>query len=132
MYTYLTQASCDKGQNKPSITRGAHIASAEYTDMPALTAALADMHTVIPTTGLTALDAQVPVAQAAKATGATLFLLGEYGGPTDSLRGLLGTKGMLQDKLREVGPPLLLVYMGPFAGYSWSQRVPFMASFLRG
>jgi len=101
----------------------------------ALTTALADAHVVISTVSLMALDAQVPVAQAAKAAGASLFLPSEYGGPTDSLQGLqglLGAKGTLQDKLREVGPPLLLVYTGPFADYSWSQCVPFMISFPRG
>jgi len=99
----------------------------------ALTTALADAHVVISTVSLMALDAQVPVAQAAKAAGATLFLPSEYGGPTDNLQGLLGAKGTLQDKLREVGPPLLLVYTGPFADYSWSQCVPScMISFPRG
>ena len=132
-YTYLTQASRDKEQNKSFATRGVRIASAEYTDVAALTTALADAHVVISTVSLMALDAQVPVAQAAKAAGATLFLPSEYGGPTDNLQGLLGAKGTLQDKLREVGPPLLLVYTGPFADYSWSQCVPScMISFPRG
>jgi hypothetical protein len=100
--------------------------------VPALTTALTNMHIVISMTGLTALDAQVPVVQAAKAAGATLFLPGKYGRLMDNLQGLLSTKGALQDKLHEVGPLLLLIYMGPFAGYSWSQRVPSVASFLRG
>jgi hypothetical protein len=48
----------------------------------------------------------------------------EFGGPTDALQGLLGAKGALHAKFREVGPPLLLVYTGPFADYSWGQWVP--------
>jgi hypothetical protein len=92
--------------------------------VPALTTALADAPVVISTTSLMALDAQVPVAQAAKAAGVSLFLLSEYGGPTDNLEGL---------QLWEVGPPLLLVYTGPFADYVvTTQCVPFMVSFPRG
>jgi hypothetical protein len=99
------------------------IATAEYTDVPALTTALAGAHVVISTISLLAVDVQVPVAQAAKAAGASLFLPSEFGGPTDNLQGLLGIKGALHATLREVGPPLLLLYTGPFADYSWGQYV---------
>jgi len=89
--------------------------------VPALTVALAGVHVVISTISLMAIDVQVPIAQAAKAAGASLFLPSEFGGPTDNLQGLLGGKGTLHAKLREVGPPLLPVYTGPFADYSWDQ-----------
>jgi hypothetical protein len=81
------------------------------------------VHVVISTINLAALDAQVAIAQAAKAAGVSLFIPSEFGGPTDGLRpeSLLGVKGALHAKLREVGPPLLLVYTGPFADYSWEQ-----------
>jgi hypothetical protein len=71
-----------------------------------------------------AVDVQVPIAQAAKAAGASVFVPSEFGGPTENLQGLLGVKGALHAKLREVGPPLLLVYNGPFADYSWNEYVP--------
>jgi uncharacterized protein YbjT (DUF2867 family) len=100
-----------------------HIASAEYTDVPALTTVLAGAHVVISTISLMAIDSQVPIAQAAKAAGASLFLPSEFGGPTENLQGLLGAKGALHAKLREVGPPLLLVYNGPFADYTWDPYV---------
>jgi len=115
--------SRDKDQNKSFAARGVRIASAEYTDVPALTTALAGVHVVISTISLMAIDVQVPIAQAAKAAGASVFLPSEFGGPTENLQGLLGGKGTLHAKLREVGPPLLLVYTGPFADYSWNPLV---------
>jgi len=91
--------------------------------VPALTTVLAGAHVVISTNSLMAIDAQVPIAQAAKAAGASIFLPSEFGGPTENLQGLLGAKGALHAKLREVGPPLLLVYNGPFADYTWDPYV---------
>jgi hypothetical protein len=79
-----------------------------------------------------AIDKQAPIAQAAKAAGASLFLPSEFGGPTDNLQGLLGGKGNLHAKLREVGPPLLLVYTGPFADYSWDQYASLFVLRMRG
>jgi uncharacterized protein YbjT (DUF2867 family) len=116
-------ASRDKEQNKSFSAQGVRIASAEYTDVPALTAALAGTHVVISTISLFAIDAQVPIAEAAKAAGAKLFLPSEFGGPTDNLQGVFGAKGALHAKLREVGPPQLLVYTGPFSDYSWGPLV---------
>jgi len=113
------QASRDKEQNKTFSAQGVRILSAEYTDVPTLTAALAGTHVVISTISLFAIDAQVPIAEAAKAAGAKLFLPSEFGGPTDNLQGVFGAKGALHAKLREVGPPQLLVYTGPFSDYSW-------------
>ena len=118
------QASRDKAQNQSFAARGVRLASAEYTDVPALTSALAGAHVVISTISLMAIDAQVPIAQAARTAGANLFVPSEFGMPTEGLEGLLGGKGAQHAKLREVGPPLLLVYTGPFADYSWSQYVP--------
>ena len=92
--------------------------------MPALTTVLAGTHVVISTISLMAIETQVPIAQAAKAAGASLFLPSEFGGPTENLQGLLGAKSALHAKLRSVGPPLLLVYNGPFADYSWDQYAP--------
>ena len=87
--------------------------------MPMLTTTLAGVHVVVMSTiSLMAINAQVPIAQSAKAAGASVFIPSAFGGPTDNLQGLLG-KGALHAKLCEVGPPLLLVYTGPFADYSW-------------
>jgi len=91
----------------------------------ALTKALAGAHVVISTITLTAIDAQVTVAEAAKAAGASVFVPSEYGGPTENLPGPLGAKGTLQTKLREVGPPILPVYSGPFADFAWIPYVFF-------
>jgi len=99
------------------------IAYAEFTDVPALTAALAGAHVVISTISLVAIDAQVPIAEAAKAASASLFIPSEFGGPTDKLQGAFAGKGALHAKLREVGPPVLLVYTGPWADYSWAPIV---------
>jgi uncharacterized protein YbjT (DUF2867 family) len=123
----IIQASREKEQNKSFSARGVRIASAEYTDVPALTAALAGVHVVISTISLFGIDAQVPVAEAAKAAGASVFIPSEFGGPTDNLQGVFGTKSTLRAKLREVGPPLLVVYTGPFADYSWGQYVPLVS-----
>jgi hypothetical protein len=108
--------------------RGVRIASAEFTDVPALTAALAGAHVVISTISLFAIDAQVPIAEAAKAASASLFIPSEFGGPTDKIQGVFAAKGALHAKLREVGPPVLLVYTGPFADYSWAPYVPLSRS----
>ncbi|KAH8993477.1 NAD-P-binding protein [Lactarius akahatsu] len=113
-------ASKDNETNKAFAARGARIAAADLTDVSALTTALGGAHVVISTVSLTVIDAQVPVAQAAKAAGAHVFIPSEFGGPTDHLNdSLLGLKGALHAKLREVGPPLLLVYTGPTADTSW-------------
>jgi len=112
-------ASVDKELNKTLASRGARIAPADFADVSALTKALAGAHVVISTITLTAIDAQVTVAEAAKAAGASLFVPSEYGGPTENLPGPLGAKGTLQTKLREVGPPILPVYSGPFADFAW-------------
>ncbi|KAH9032463.1 NAD-P-binding protein [Lactarius pseudohatsudake] len=113
-------ASKDNEKNKAFAARGARIAAAEYTDVSALTTALGGAHVVISTVSLIVIDAQVPIAQAAKAAGARVFIPSEFGGPTDRLNdSLLGLKGALHAKLREVGPPLLLVYTGPTADTSW-------------
>jgi len=96
------------------------IVAVELTDVSALTTALGGAHVVISTVSMTVVDVQVPIAQAAKAAGAHVFIPSEFGGPTDHLNDkLLGVKGALHAKLREVGPPLLLVYNGPFADISW-------------
>ncbi|KAH9171186.1 NAD-P-binding protein [Lactarius sanguifluus] len=114
-------ASKDKEENKAYAARGARIAAVEYTDVPALTTALSGVHVVISTISAFALDAQVPIAQAAKAAGAQTFLPSEFGGPTEHLKdNVLGPKGALQAKLREVGPPLLVVNTGPFADMMWA------------
>jgi predicted dinucleotide-utilizing enzyme len=113
-------ASKDKEQNKSYATRGARIAAAEYTDVSALTTALGGVHVVISTVSAFALDSQVHIAQAAKAAGAQVFIPSEFGGPTEHLKdNQLGLKGALHAKLREVGPPLLLVYTGPFSDAMW-------------
>ncbi|KAH9957369.1 NAD-P-binding protein [Russula dissimulans] len=106
-------------QNKTLASRGARIAPADFSDVSALTKALAGAHVVISTITLTAIDAQVAVAEASKAAGASVFVPSEYGGPTENLPGPLGAKGTLQTKLREVGPPILPVYCGPFADFAW-------------
>ncbi|KAI9457886.1 NAD-P-binding protein [Russula earlei] len=111
--------SVDKEQNKTLAARGARIVAAAFDDVPALTKALAGVHVVISTISLLAIDVQVTVAEAAKAAGASVFVPSEYGGPTENLPGPLGAKGTLQAKLREVGPPTLVVYTGPFADFAW-------------
>lgn len=114
------QASGDKEQNKTFAAQGVRVVTSEYTDVPALTAAFTGTHVIISTISLFAIDAQVPMAEAAKAAGAKLFLPSEFGGPTDSQQGVFGAKGALHAKLREVGPPELIVYTSSFADYSWS------------
>jgi hypothetical protein len=106
------------------------IAAAEYTDVSALTTALAGAHVVISTVSVIAIDAQVHIAQAAKAAGAQVFIPSEFGGPTENLKdSQLGLKGALHTKLREVGPPLLLVYTGPFSDMMWIECVVFFVFF---
>jgi hypothetical protein len=84
------------------------------------------VHVVISTVSAFALDSQVHIAQAAKAAGAQVFIPSEFGGPTEHLKdNQLGLKGALHAKLREVGPPLLLVYTGPFSDAMWIECVAF-------
>ncbi|KAI9437594.1 NAD-P-binding protein [Lactarius indigo] len=117
-------ASKDKEQNKAYAARGVRITVAEFTDVPALTTALAGAHVVISTISTFAIDAQVHIAQAAKAAGAEAFIPSEFGGPTENLKdNTLGIKGAIHTKLREVGPPLLLVYTGPFSDMLWIDLV---------
>ncbi|KAH9055465.1 NAD-P-binding protein [Lactarius vividus] len=117
-------ASKDKEENKAYAARGVRIAAAEYTDVSALTIALSGAHVVISTISAFALDSQVQIAQAAKAAGAQAFIPSEFGGPTEHLKdNVLGAKGALHAKLREVGPPLLLVYTGPFSDMLWIDLV---------
>ena len=60
------------------------------------------------------------ISQAAKATGAQVFIPGEFGGPMEHLNDKeLGLKRALHAKLREVGPPLLLVYTGASSDSLW-------------
>ena len=102
------------------------IATAEYTDISALTTALGGTHVVISTVTVVAIASQVHIAQAAKAAGAQVFIPSEFGGPTEHLNDKqLGLKSALHAKLREVGPPLLLVYTGAFSDSLWIECVAF-------
>lgn len=117
-------ASKGKDQYVSYAKRGARIAAAEFDDVPALTTALAGVHVVISTVAATVVDVQVHIAQAAKAAGVHVFIPSEFGGPTAGLKdNVLGVKGALHTKLREVGPPLLLVYTGPFSDMLWIELV---------
>ena len=101
-------------------------AAAEYTDVSALTTAFSGTHVVISTVATIAIDAQVPIAQASKAAGAQVFIPSEFGVSAENLEdSLLGHKAALHAKLRELGPPLLLVYTGPWVDWMWIECVGF-------
>ena len=71
---------------------------------------------------MVAIHAQVHIAPAAKAAGAHVFIPREFWWPTEYLNDKqLGLKGALHAKLREVGPPLLLVYTGAFSDSLWNE-----------
>ena len=62
------------------------------------------------------------IAPAAKAAGARVFIPREFRWPTEHLNDKqLGLKGALHAKLREVGPPLLLVFTGAFSDSLWNE-----------
>lgn len=86
--------------------RGAMVAPvADYTDVAAVSEALAGIDVVISTLSLAALQLQVPIAQASKAAGVRLFVPSEFGVPKDDAKeGLLAVKAALIEQLRNILP----------------------------
>ena len=90
----------------------------------------ARVSSIVSTVRLTEIDVQLP---ASKSSGAQFFALSEFDKSTEGLQeSLLGVKGALYAKLREVGPPLGLMHTDTFADFSWVECVCFtlFASFL--
>ena len=52
-------------------------------------------------------------------TNANGCISSQFSGLTDNLDGVFGAEGTPHAKLHKVGPPLVLVYSGPLADYSW-------------
>ena len=102
------------------------IATAEYTDLSALTTALGGAHVVISTVTVVAIHAQVHIAQVAKAAGAQVFIPGGFGGPTEHLNDKkLGLKERAARQAARGRSPLLLVYTGAFSYSLWIECVVF-------
>ncbi|KAH7928779.1 NAD(P)-binding protein [Leucogyrophana mollusca] len=99
------------------IPEGAHHAAIDYTDVSALTAAFRKhgVEVVVSTINHEALDAQPPVAEAAKNAGVKLFVPSEYGLPTAGhTEGILGVKSRFVDSLVAAGLPYARLYVGGF------------------
>ncbi|KAG6329020.1 hypothetical protein ID866_10070 [Astraeus odoratus] len=82
---------------------GTKVASIDYSDLNTLTAVLRDnaIDVVISTLAVNGLDAQYPLADAAKAAGVKLFIPSEFGAPTDG-----ATEGIQAQKDKFAASPL--------------------------
>ncbi|KAA1474792.1 NAD-P-binding protein [Dentipellis sp. KUC8613] len=123
--TVLTRSSGTNSTLDKLASKGAKIATVDYTSKASLTAALSGVDVAISTLSLgPGFEAQDAVAVAAKAAGVRLFLPSEFGNATDELtEGLLYAKTQFHARLRELGLPYLLVFTGEFTDFVF---IPFV------
>ena len=110
--------------NNPKVqqfaSQGAKVVPVSYSDPSSLKNGLTGVDVLISTLGGPAIDAQVPLVEAAKAAGVQLFVPSEYGVDSEVVtQGLFSGKTALHSKLRELGLAYTLVFTGPFADYIW-------------
>ncbi|KAI0067435.1 NAD-P-binding protein [Artomyces pyxidatus] len=117
------QESVSKESTQKFVARGAEVVAVDYADKAALKQVLIGVDAIVSTISLFALDPQATIAEAAFEAGVKLFVPSEYGGVTEGNEALFAGKARLHAKLKEIGIPHLLVYTGPFADYTWAQKV---------
>lgn len=101
-------------------SRGATIVPiADFTNVSAVSDALKGIDVIISTLGHFALQLQIPIAEAGKASGARLFVLSEFGMSTDDAKdGPLAMKAALSEKIRAI-MPVARFFTGNFADWLW-------------
>lgn len=84
-----------------------------------MTQALTGIDVVFSTLAAEALDSQVPLAEAAKASGVQIFVPSEYGKPTEGAEGdnMFGAKSSIHTVLRKLDLAYTLVFTGPFSDW---------------
>ncbi|KAJ7771521.1 hypothetical protein B0H16DRAFT_186792 [Mycena metata] len=105
------------GSTKKTIPSGVPVIEVDFTDVPALSAALREhkVDVVLSTVGTPWLDTQKSLVEAAKLAGVKLFAPSEYGFPTEGqTEGALGVKMQIIDQLRQLGIPTVQFYTGLF------------------
>jgi uncharacterized protein YbjT (DUF2867 family) len=103
----------------------------DYNDVAALTTALKGTDAIVSTLGFSALQLQIPIAQAAQAAGVRLFVPSEFGMATDkATSGVLAMKRKLAGDIRAVGVPTTIFFTGVFSDWVWQPYV--VAFFGRG
>lgn len=110
----LTRQDSKRDSPFPS---GATVKPVDYASSSSLVDALKDVDVVIAT--LTDPNAQISLVKAAKEAGVKLFVPAEFGNPSNKLvqsevHPILYGKKQIQDLLKSVGQPALLVFNGPF------------------
>ncbi|GAA5899418.1 hypothetical protein JCM6882_009112 [Rhodosporidiobolus microsporus] len=114
----LTRAS----SSTASLPANVDVTTVDYAVEEQLVQALQGVDAVV--SALTNPDAQVALIHAAKAAGVKLFVPSEFGNPSTTLTpadhpALYGKKQM-QDLLKAVGLPALLVFCGPFTDFTFN------------
>ncbi|KAJ7042117.1 hypothetical protein C8F04DRAFT_1078395 [Mycena alexandri] len=105
------------GSSKKTIPAGVPVIEVDFTNVPALSAALQEhkVDVVLSTVGTKGLDVQRALVDAAKLAGVKLFAPSEYGFPTEGqTEGVLGEKMQIIDQLRQLGIPTVQFYTGLF------------------
>ncbi|BGP31462.1 hypothetical protein JCM10296v2_003226 [Rhodotorula toruloides] len=112
--TVVTRKDSKRDSSFPT---GVVVKAVDYASLSSLVDALKGVDVVIAT--LTDRDAQVALVKAAKEAGVKLFVPGEFGNPTTNIKQsevhpIMYGKKQIQDLLKSVGLPALLVFNGPF------------------
>ena len=105
------------------VTQGANAVQVAYDDPESLKSALVGVEVVVSALSIGALSAQaqVPLAEAAKAAGVQLFVPSEYGANTEEVKeGFFLGKAALHTKLQEIGLPYTLFFTGTFPDFVFS------------
>ncbi|KAJ7071412.1 hypothetical protein C8F01DRAFT_1110434 [Mycena amicta] len=101
-------------ENLPASVRSATV---DTSDAIAVEAVLKEhnVDVVLATLATTAVSAQKPIVDAAKAAGVKLFVPSEYGIPTEGeTQGVSGAKNQIAEQLKNLGIPSLRIYTGIF------------------
>ncbi|VDC07393.1 unnamed protein product [Peniophora sp. CBMAI 1063] len=111
--------------------RGATVVPVEdYSSVQEVSKALSGVEVVFSTLSHLVLDLELPIAEAAKAAGAQLFVPSEYGLSTDGhTNGILASKAAVDKQIRALGIATTRFFVGMFGDIIWS---PFLGLDLKG
>lgn len=99
------------------VPEGVSLKLIDYANPSALEQDLKGIQVIISCVGAGGLESQVALAQAGKKAGVQLFVPSEFGNTTNELKdekSPLDVKKKVQDSLKAMGMPTLLVFNGPF------------------
>ncbi|EGN92689.1 hypothetical protein SERLA73DRAFT_163920 [Serpula lacrymans var. lacrymans S7.3] len=135
----LTRLSRSAASPAPSATpqthpSGAQVASVDYTDIASVSSVLRahNVQVVVSAFSFGGLEAQRPLADAAKEAGVTLFVPSEYGMVTEGGKeGHLIIKSLFAEYLKSINLPSTRVYNGMLMEFvPWLAGVPQIGKFL--